>query len=100
MTASSVFKNFTITLLHNFSPNPLCPPFADFGRMAVFHQQLGELTTYKYSALVNEATYSDFLNPKKLNYYKPSFTAKAIGEIHAMHPVISSVATWQHFTFC
>ncbi len=59
---------------------------AEFGRMAVFHQQLGELSTYKHAAVVIEANYSDFLNPTKLRFYKPSFAVKAIGEIYALHP--------------
>jgi len=66
---------------------------AEFGRMAIFHQQLGELSTYKYSALVIEANYSDFLNLSKLKFYNPSFAAKAIGELYALHPDITIVFT-------
>jgi len=36
----------------------------EFGRMPLLHQALGELEAYRYSALVIEANYSDFLNPK------------------------------------
>lgn len=64
---------------------------AEFGRMAAFHQQLAELTTYEYSALVIEAAYMNFLNPKKQKHYSTSFAAKAIGEIHAMHPGLTVV---------
>lgn len=59
---------------------------AEFGRMSTFHQALGELESYSHSALVIEAAYADFLKADKLRYYSPSFAAKAIGELHAMHP--------------
>jgi len=59
---------------------------ADFGRMHAFHQQLSELETYRHAALVIEANYSDFLKPEKMNFYPPSFTARAIAEIQAFHP--------------
>jgi len=58
----------------------------EFGRMPVLHQRLGELEAYRYSALVIEANYGDFLNPKKLKFYTPSFTSKALAEIQALHP--------------
>ena len=58
----------------------------EFGRMPVLHQTLGELEAYRYSALVIEANYGDFLNPKKLRFYTSSFTSKAIAEIQALHP--------------
>ena len=58
----------------------------EFGRMSIFHQQLAELETYRHSALVIEANYSDFLNPNKMKYYPPAFTAKALAELHAYHP--------------
>ncbi len=58
----------------------------EFGRMPVLHQKLGELEAYRYSALVIEANYGDFLNPQKLKFYPPSFTSRAIAEIQALHP--------------
>ncbi len=64
---------------------------AEFGRMTAFHNKLTELEAYRYSALVIEANYSDFLNPDKVKYYSPSFTQKAIAEIHAFHPSLSVV---------
>lgn len=64
---------------------------SEFGRMPVFHQQLGELSTYKNSALVIEANYSDFLKPEKLKFYNPSFSAKAIAELYALHPKLTIV---------
>ncbi len=59
---------------------------AEFGVMPVLHQKLAELVTYEHHALVIEALYADFLNPKKVKYYPPTFCARAIGEIYALHP--------------
>jgi len=59
---------------------------ANFGTMPVLHQQLAELATYENNAVVIEALYADFLNPAKVHHYTPSFCAKAIGELHALHP--------------
>lgn len=64
---------------------------AEFGRMQAFHQQLGELSVYRHSALVIEANYSDFLNPNKIKFYTPSFAAKAIAELYALHPKLTIV---------
>ncbi|ODA43985.1 hypothetical protein THER_1264 [Thermodesulfovibrio sp. N1] len=81
---------------------------AEFGRMQAFHQQLGELSAYKNSALVIEANYSDFLNPNKVKFYTPSFTAKAIAELYALHPKLTIVFAgnrklaneWTYRFFC
>ena len=59
---------------------------ADFGIMPVLHQRLAELGTYDNHAIVIEAPYVDFLNPKKVHHYTPGFCAKAIGELYALHP--------------
>ena len=59
---------------------------ADFGTMPVLHQRLLELTTYPQHALVVEAPYEDFLQPKKLHHYTPAFCAALIGELYAAHP--------------
>jgi len=59
---------------------------ADFGMMPVLHQRLAELATYDNHALVVEASYADFLNPKKVHHYTASFCAKAIAELYALHP--------------
>ena len=63
----------------------------EFGRMSVFHQQLSELEAYRYTALVIEANYSDFLNPGKMKYYPPVFTSKAIAELQALHPNLTII---------
>ena len=59
---------------------------ADFGVMPVLHQRLAELAALPNHALVIEASYADFLNPRKVHHYTPSFCARAIGELHAAHP--------------
>ena len=63
----------------------------DFGMMPVLHQRLAELATYPNHALAIEAPYSDFLNPKKVHHYSPSFCAKVIGELYALHPSLRVV---------
>lgn len=64
---------------------------ADFGVMPVLHQRLTELSARPHSALVIEASYPDFLNPKKLHHYTPGFCARAIAEVHALHPALHVV---------
>jgi len=64
---------------------------SEFGKMHAFHQQLGELSAYKYAALVIEANYSDFLNPNKIKFYTTSFATKAIAELYALHPKLNIV---------
>jgi len=64
---------------------------SEFSKMMIFHQQLGELTAYKNSALVIEADYSDFFKPEKLKYYPVTFAAKAIAELYAYHPELSII---------
>lgn len=59
---------------------------ADFGVMGVLHQQATELASHPHHALVVEAPYEDFLNPKRVHHYKPAFCAAAIGELYAAHP--------------
>jgi len=59
---------------------------ADFGTMPVLHQRLAELAAQDNHALVIEAPYADFLNPKKVHHYNPGFCAKAIAELYALHP--------------
>ena len=59
---------------------------ADFGTMPVLHQRLAELAAQDNHALVIEAPYADFLNPKKVHHYTPAFCAKAIAEFYALHP--------------
>ena len=64
---------------------------ADFGMMPVLHQRLAELAACDNHALVIEASYGDFLNPKKVHHYAPSFCARAIAELYALHPTLRIV---------
>ena len=59
---------------------------ADLGMVPVLHQRLAELATYDNHALVVEASYADFLNPKKVHHYTASFCARAIAELYVLHP--------------
>lgn len=59
---------------------------ADFGMMPVLHQRMAELAKYDNHALVIEASYADFLNPRKVHHYTASFCARAIAELYALHP--------------
>jgi ERCC4-type nuclease len=64
---------------------------AEFNNLKKFHQHLSELEAYRYSALVVEAAYTDFLNPDKAAPYQPGFTAKALAEIQVDHPNLSII---------
>jgi hypothetical protein len=64
---------------------------ADFGTMPVLHQRLAELEAQDNHALVIEAPYADFLNPKKVHHYNTGFCAKAIAELYALHPHLRMV---------
>jgi hypothetical protein len=64
---------------------------ADFGTMPVLHQRLAELAAQENHALVIEAPYADFLNSKKIHHYTPSFCARAIAELYALHPTLRMV---------
>ncbi|MBN2238169.1 MAG: ERCC4 domain-containing protein [Dehalococcoidales bacterium] len=59
---------------------------SDFNSMPVLHQRLAELAVQDNHAMVIEAAYADFLNPKKVHHYNPGFCAKAIAEMFAFHP--------------
>lgn len=54
--------------------------------MPVLHQKLAELGAYENHPMVIEAPYAYFLNPAKAHHYTAGFYAKAIGELHALHP--------------
>ncbi|GIX41106.1 MAG: hypothetical protein KatS3mg129_0839 [Leptospiraceae bacterium] len=58
----------------------------DFKNLNIFHKQLYELETYKHSALVIEANYSDFLNPKYVKFFKVSYIASLIANLFYQHP--------------
>jgi len=64
---------------------------ADFAVMPVLHQRVAELAARQHHALVIEASYPDFLNPKKVHHYTAGFCARAIAELHALHPTLRIV---------
>ena len=64
---------------------------ADFGTMPVLHQRLAELAAHDNHALVVEAPYADFLNPRKVHHYTPSFCATAIAGLYVLHPKLRIV---------
>ena len=59
---------------------------ADFGTMQSLHQRLVDLASHEHHALVVEAPYEDFLNPKKVHHWSAAFCARAIAELYARHP--------------
>ena len=65
---------------------------ADFGMMPVPHQRLAKLAAQDNHVLVIEASYADFLNPKKVHHHTPRFCAKAIVELYALHPALRIVS--------
>jgi len=71
---------------------------ADFGVMDAFHQRLVELATYEHHALVIEARYEDFLNPKKVHHWSAAFCARAIADLYARHPRLRIVFVSNHKT--
>jgi len=66
---------------------------SDLGVLPAFHQSLLDLTQHERHALVIEAAYGDLLSPKKLHHYQPTFVAKALAEMHAVHPRLNIVFT-------
>lgn len=64
---------------------------ADFGVMPLLHQRLLELSVHEHHALVVEASYEDFLNPRKVHHRTPAFYASAIAELYAVHPALRVV---------
>ncbi len=60
----------------------------DLGQIQILHQQLAELTTYPHPALVVEAPYGHFLDPKRVAPWPAAHVARALAEISAMHPTL------------
>ncbi|HOV39647.1 MAG TPA: ERCC4 domain-containing protein, partial [Spirochaetales bacterium] len=59
----------------------------DFSRIGPLHQILEELSSFPFSAVVIEADYGDFLDPRRLkNRWPPSHGYRLIAELQAMHP--------------
>jgi hypothetical protein len=59
---------------------------ADFRSLPSLHQRALELAAQRHHALVVEAPYEDFLNPKRLHHYSAAFCAATIAELYAAHP--------------
>jgi hypothetical protein len=59
---------------------------ADFGVMPMLHGRLVELASYEHHALVVEAPYEHFLDPKRLEYYSAAYCAQAIAALYAAIP--------------
>jgi len=70
----------------------------DLGVMDALHQRLVELAAYEHHALVVEARYEDFLNPKKVHHWSTAFCARAIAELYARHPRLRVVFASNHKT--
>jgi hypothetical protein len=64
----------------------------DLGAMQALHHQLADLASWPVAALVVEAQLADFLDEKRLrSRWPPSFVARALAEITAMHPKLPVV---------
>lgn len=66
---------------------------AELGTLPAFHQSLLDLTQHEQHALVIEAAYGDLLSPKKLHHVSPTYVAKALAEMQAVHPRLRIVFT-------
>ncbi len=80
----------------------------EVARIRVFHQQLSDLARFPRAALVIEAAYADFSDPKHLaGRYRGGYVARVLAEITALHPRIQIVyagtrklaAQWTHGFF-
>ncbi len=61
----------------------------DFQQIAILHQKLRELSLYSYAAVVIEANYGDFLDPKHLKgRWPPSHGYRVLAELQVMHPTL------------
>lgn len=60
---------------------------ADLGAIQAFHHQCASLAALHRAAVVVEAQFGDFLNPRRLaGRWPPVFLARALAELHALHP--------------
>lgn len=59
---------------------------SDFDSIAILHRALEELSTFSNAAIVIEAHYGDFMDPKRLDgRWQPSHAYRVIAELQAMH---------------
>lgn len=54
----------------------------------IFKSSLEELRQYKYKAVIFDSPYSDFINPKKNLFYRPSYTADILADLYVNFPEI------------
>ncbi len=59
--------------------------------LRLLNQTLGELETWPSPALVVEANFGDFLDPKKIRPLNPPYCTRAITEMTALHPKVPIV---------
>jgi ERCC4-type nuclease len=59
--------------------------------LRILNQSLGELETWPAPALVVEANFGDFLDPKKIRPLNVPYCTRAITELIALHPRVSVV---------
>ncbi len=65
---------------------------SDFDSIAILHRSFGELSTYSHAAIVIEAHYGDFMDPKRLEgRWPPSHAYRVIAELQAMHPRVPMI---------
>ncbi|MEK7402616.1 MAG: ERCC4 domain-containing protein [Gemmatimonadota bacterium] len=65
---------------------------ADLGAVQALHHSLADLASLGSAALVVEAQYGDFLDPRRLRGRWPAaFVGKVLAEIAAMHPTLPIV---------
>lgn len=64
----------------------------DFGAIQALHHQLADLASVSVAALVIEAQYADFLDPRRLRGRWPAtHAARVLGELSALHPQLPIV---------
>jgi hypothetical protein len=64
----------------------------DMGAIQSLHQTLADLASHDRAALVVEAQYADFLDPKRMaGRWPPAHLARVLGEIAALHPKLPVV---------
>lgn len=57
----------------------------------IFKSSLEELKQYKYKAVIFDSPYSDFINPKKNPFYRPSYIADLLADLYVYFPEIQFI---------
>lgn len=64
----------------------------DLGNIQALHQTLADLASHEHSALVIEAQYADFLDPRRMaGRWPPAHLARVLAEVAALHPTLPVV---------